>query len=319
MKRRYLIISITSFLVLLIGVTYAFFTVRIIGTGKPILVQAKDLRIIFTDTQTISNESIEPGWQISKNFTIENLTSDVYNYNIVIDDLVNTFVSTGLLQYKIESNNGGYSTDWTDVPKSATTIAYNASIASSALQTYTITFRYIDGNNPQSDMGKTFSGHLEIERGTIPIYTVTMNVPNGTASPASKNIAMGGTDTFTITSDSGYTLTGSTVSCTQATASINESTGVVTVSNVIQSQTCTVTLSSTVSSCTLYDDGSGLTSVEPSGNQAYATYTCDNETATMIACSESYVSALWFCTTSGMDYNGKSTLGLDETRSCSCN
>ena len=246
MKNKYLIISIVSLLLLIIGVSYAFFTTRIIGTGKSILVQAKDLRIIFTDTQEISDDNIAPGWQISKNFTVENLTSDIYNYNIVIDDLVNTFVSTGLLQYKIESNNGGYSTNWTDVPKAASatkaTIAYNVSIASGVLQTYTITFRYVDGTNPQSDMGKTLSGHLEIETGTIPTYTVSMDVIGGSSLPTSKSINMGGYDTFTITPNSGYTLTGATVSCTQATASINESTGVVTVSNVIQSQTCAVTL-----------------------------------------------------------------------------
>ncbi len=80
----------------------------------------------------------------------------------------------------------------------------------------------------------------------LPTYTITMNVSGGTSNPASKSIVSGGTDTFTVTPNSNYTLTGATVSCSQATASIDESTGVVTVSNVSQAQTCTVTLPTTV-------------------------------------------------------------------------
>ena len=94
-------------------------------------------------------------------------------YNIVIQNLVNTFVTEGYLQYKITSTNGGYNmTEFKDVPKSSapkdTILAYSVSIPVGVTQSYTIEFKYANDESvdQSDDMGKKLSGKLFITEGT---------------------------------------------------------------------------------------------------------------------------------------------------------
>ena len=175
MQKKQTILVVASLLVVVLSVTLAYFTAQIIGKGKDVSVSSADLKIIFTDSDgSISGTNIEPGkWNVTKTFTIENKSNETYKYNIVIQDLVNTFVTEGYLQYKITSTNGGYNmTEFKDVPKSETAtdtiLAYSASIDVGVTQTYTVEFKYSNDEsaNQSEDMGKTLSGKLFITEGT---------------------------------------------------------------------------------------------------------------------------------------------------------
>ena len=174
MQKKQTILVVASLLVVVLSVTLAYFTAQIIGKGKNVTINSADLKIIFTDSDgAISGSNIEPGWSDTKTFTIENKSNETYKYNIVIQDLVNTFVTNGYLQYKITSTNGGYNmTEFQDVPKSETAtdtiLAYSASIDVGVTQTYTVEFKYSNDEsaNQSEDMGKTLSGKLFITEGT---------------------------------------------------------------------------------------------------------------------------------------------------------
>ena len=174
MQKKQTILVVASLLVVVLSVTLAYFTAQIIGKGKNVTINSADLKIIFTDSDgAISGSNIEPGWSDTKTFTIENKSNETYKYNIVIQDLVNTFVTEGYLQYKITSTNGGYNmTEFQDVPKSETatdtTLAYSASVDVGVTQTYTVEFKYSNDEsaNQSEDMGKTLSGKLFITEGT---------------------------------------------------------------------------------------------------------------------------------------------------------
>ena len=176
MQKKQTILVVASLLVVVLSVTLAYFTAQIIGEGKNISVSSAELKIIFTDTDgSISGTNIEPGWSDTKTFTIENKSNETYKYNIVIQDLVNTFVTEGYLQYKITSTNGGYNmTEFKDVPKSSapkdTILAYSVSIPVGVTQSYTVEFKYAnDESIDQSiDMGRKLSGTLFITEGTEP-------------------------------------------------------------------------------------------------------------------------------------------------------
>ena len=179
MQKKQTILVVASLLVVVLSVTLAYFTVQIIGKGKSVTINSADLKIIFTDSDgSISGTNIEPGkWDVTKTFTIENKSNETYKYNIVIQDLVNTFVTEGYLQYKITSTDGGYNmTEFKDVPKSEvatdTILAYSASIDVGVAQTYTVEFIYKNDESvdQSEDMGKTLSGKLFITKGTIDIY-----------------------------------------------------------------------------------------------------------------------------------------------------
>ena len=175
MQKKQTILVVASLLLVVLSVTLAYFTAQIIGKGKNVTINSADLKIIFTDSDgSISGTNIEPGkWNVTKTFTIENKSNETYKYNIVIQDLVNTFVTNGYLQYKITSTNGGYNmTEFKDVPKSETAtdtiLAYSVSISVGVTQSYTVEFKYANDESvdQSNDMGKKLSGTLFITEGT---------------------------------------------------------------------------------------------------------------------------------------------------------
>ena len=171
-KENFIIVGITMIIVT-ISVSLAYFAAKIIGTPKDIDLAMKDLYVEFTDnTAELNASGITPGWTYEKTFTIENKSESEYKYNIIIKDLVNTFV-TNNLQYKITntSSNGGYSmSEFENITKSETKkkkpLAYNVSISSGVKQVYKLKLRYLDSDEQNSDMGKKFSGKLFITEGT---------------------------------------------------------------------------------------------------------------------------------------------------------
>ena len=170
-RKKELIVILSSLLVIVLSVSVAYFTTKILGTGKEISVESADLKVIFTSgSGTINGSNIEPGWSSGENtFTVKNESNGTYKYNIIIKDLVNTFVTEGFLQYKITSTDGGYNmTDFADVPKSSTSanvaLARNITIGKDATHTYTVVFKYLESEDvdQSTDMGKTLSGKLFI-------------------------------------------------------------------------------------------------------------------------------------------------------------
>ena len=173
-KKKELIIILGSLLVVVLSVTLAYFTTEIFGTGKNISLDSANLKITFSSgSGNISGVNIEPGWSSGiSTFTVKNESNDTYKYNIVIKDLVNTFVTTGFLQYKITSTDGGYNMSaFKDIPKSTTQkdtiLAYSVEIAKGVTHTYGVELKYASSEEDQSDdMGKKLSGTLFIEKGT---------------------------------------------------------------------------------------------------------------------------------------------------------
>ena len=174
MQRKKLTLVIVSLLVVVLSVSLAYFTAQIIGKGKTVDVSSANLQIVFTDSDgALTETDIEPGWSATKTFTIKNDTKTEYKYNIVIKDLLNTFVTNGYLKYKITSTNNGYNmTEFKDIPKSSApkdkVLAYSVSIPVGVTQSYTIEFKYANDESvdQSDDMGKKLSGTLFITEGT---------------------------------------------------------------------------------------------------------------------------------------------------------
>ena len=195
MQRKQLTLVIVSLLVVVLSVSLAWFTTQIIGKGKDVSVTSANLQIVFTDSDgALTETDIEPGWQKTKTFTIKNDTKTEYKYNIVIKDLLNTFVTEGYLQYKITSTNDGYNmTEFKDIPKSSiatdTILAYSVVIPNGVTQSYTIEFKYTNDESvdQSDDMGKKLSGTLFITEGTEPTLLSQILKDNPTRSTRSNN------------------------------------------------------------------------------------------------------------------------------------
>ena len=190
-RKKELIVILSSLLVIVLSVSVAYFTTKILGTGKDISVTSADLKVIFTSgSGTINGTNIEPGWTSGENtFTVKNESNGTYKYNIIIKDLVNTFVTEGFLQYKITSSDGGYNmTDFVDVPKSSTAIdtilAKNISIEKGKTHTYKIIINYNNSEDvdQSADMDKMLSGKIFITEATNPTLASKLLEDNPTIS-----------------------------------------------------------------------------------------------------------------------------------------
>ena len=193
-RKKELIVILSSLLVIVLSVSVAYFTTKILGTGKEISVESADLKVIFTSgSGTINGTNIEPGWTSGENtFTVKNESNGTYKYNIIIKDLVNTFATEGFLQYKITSTDGGYNmTDFADVPKSNTAtdtvLAENISIAKGATHTYKIIINYNNSEevDQSADMGKLLSGKIFITKASNPTLASKLLEDNPTISTRS--------------------------------------------------------------------------------------------------------------------------------------
>ena len=188
-EKKYLIFSTVILIALLVfGVSYSFYKARIEGDTKSISLKTKGIYLLYKGDLNLVSGYIEPGWSVTKTFTIENQSSSEEKYNIYIKDLVNTFETSGYLQYKITSTNTGYNmTGYKDIPKSSiatdTVLAYNVTVAAKTSQVYTIELRYLDTDNDQSaDMNKTLSGLLMIKEGSYPTLSEVILRDNPTIS-----------------------------------------------------------------------------------------------------------------------------------------
>ena len=244
-NKKYIVYLVVSILVLTIGVSYAYFKARVNGEGKSISLRSKGIYVLYSGDATLASESISPGWSVTKEFTVENQGSNNEVYNIYIEGLVNTFVTSGYLQYKITSSNGYNMSEYKDIPKSNTStdtvLAYSVPIKSKEKQTYKVELIYKETEEDQSvDMGKILSGILGIQVGTKDpnLFTASVVVINGSSDTNSKEVYKGNDVTFTITPNDGYTLEDASISCSNGTLSNN----LLTISNVQSDVTCTITL-----------------------------------------------------------------------------
>ena len=178
MKKIDLGVIVTTLIIVTISCSLSFFAARVVGNPKDINLVAKNVAITFTDTSSIaSNETISPGWNNVKTFTITNNSKEDFTYNIVLKGLVNTFESINTLQYKITSDNGYNMDNYLNVIKTETSkdvvLAYNITIPKNTIQSYQVEFNYVSTEEDQSsDMGKKLGGTLAIEAstGTPEIY-----------------------------------------------------------------------------------------------------------------------------------------------------
>ena len=193
-EKKYLIFSTVILIALLVfGVSYSFYKARIEGNTKSISLKTKGIYLLYKGDLKLVSGYIEPGWSVTKTFTIENQSSSEEKYNIYIKDLVNTFVTEGYLQYKITSSNGYNMSEYKDIPKSGsktdTVLAYSVTINPKEEQEYTIELIYKDTEEDQSeDMGKILSGKLYISEGTpMPTLAEVILRDNPTRSTRSNN------------------------------------------------------------------------------------------------------------------------------------
>ena len=174
MNKKSITILVVCLIVSVMSVSLAFFSAGIIGNGKNVSVNAKELTINFDNNNEIASGIIEPGWSSTNTFSVENKSKTTFTYDIVLKNYKNTTKTNGYLVYKITSTNGYNMTEYKDMPKDGEN-TYDLVIArgitiepgSSNKQSYTLEIKYLDSTEDQSiDMGSTVTGSLYIVEST---------------------------------------------------------------------------------------------------------------------------------------------------------
>ena len=174
MNKKSITILVVCLIVSVMSVSLAFFSAGIIGNGKNVSVNAKELTINFDNNNEIASGIIEPGWSSTNTFSVENKSKTTFTYDIVLKNYKNTTKTNGYLIYKITSTNGYNMTEYKDMPKDGEN-TYDLVIArgitiepgSNNKQSYTLEIKYLDSTEDQSiDMGSTVTGSLYIVEST---------------------------------------------------------------------------------------------------------------------------------------------------------
>ena len=174
MNKKSITILVVCLIVTVLSVSLAYYSARIIGNGKNVSVNAKELTINFDNNNEIASGIIEPGWSSTNTFSVENKSKTTFTYDIVLKNYKNTTKTNGYLVYKITSTNGYNMTEFKDMPKDGEN-TYDLVIArgitiepgSSNKQSYTLEIKYLDSTEDQSiDMGSTVTGSLYIVEST---------------------------------------------------------------------------------------------------------------------------------------------------------
>ena len=178
-----------SILVLLsiLGYAYAYFSLRIEGTPKDVIVSTGDLRLEYKDETELKLDGAFPGDSVKKVVTVKNVGTKNVTYSLYWGDLINTIGNYELhvtLDCKSYTNygettqaeSGTCDNIYRAVPMSDTvttgTIKGNISIDPKITHEYSVTITFDDKNYDQSyNKNKSFKGKIGIQEYTAPAVT----------------------------------------------------------------------------------------------------------------------------------------------------
>ena len=203
-RKQKIIVSVTGIfivLLILVGLTYAYFLTRISGNAntKSISVTTADLKLTYNDGSdgVIGGENLIPSeTEYTKTFTVKNDGNANVEYGVYLIDVINTLVRKDDVKYTLNCITDGIITcnkvtTETTFPSGIKQLITNE-IEPGKTHTYTFTFTYKDTGTDQSiDMGKELSAKLQIfgkqsngeyfpySENTM-AYTIINNVKSGT-------------------------------------------------------------------------------------------------------------------------------------------
>ena len=247
-KKYQITLLVISIMLIVSGVSYAYFAAYVAGTSNPNIVTSGSMKITYTDGQEVKLDNAIPGDFLTKTFTVKNTGTVDTAYDIYLSDVVNTFSDQSDLVYTLTSDTGANITSDTQMPSASTKMVSSQNITPNETQSYTLTIKFLNKNEAQDDnQGKLFKTIIKINESNaadLPYsdhgtYQMLAYIDNN----ATSNMP---------TKDTGYTVTN--VSCTNgATGTWNYSDWALYVKNNTSSTVCSVYFSETKT----YVDDSG--------------------------------------------------------------
>lgn len=186
------IITVLTIIMVMVGVTFAYFTTKMNGTnGSVNLSTMKVGDITFDGGADFTNSTdIEPGWKETKTFTITTPATDVKSTVYIRLDYTNAFQDLTWSLTGTGANSeitGVIPTTSTSTTVTLVTLTINPSSSAQTFN-YSLTIELPNKTTNQDyDQGKTFTGTLyaDLGEGINTIYYNSSN-KNGTTTAPSK-------------------------------------------------------------------------------------------------------------------------------------
>ena len=174
-KKSYLMLII-SVLILLIGVSFAYFSLEITGndTAKYNTITTGDLKLTFTDTNALTLTDALPGDSATKTISVKNTGTIDTSYNIVWKELTNTITNDELvIEATCKRLNSSNTEEGTceSIPQKAVSsnkLKLNIPIEPGITHEYTLKLTFKDTGSVQNyNKNKTFEGKLGITESSV--------------------------------------------------------------------------------------------------------------------------------------------------------
>lgn len=186
------IITVLTITMVVVGVTFAYFTTKMNGTNGSVNLSTMKVGDITFDGGADFTDSIdiEPGWKETKTFTITTPATDVRSTVYIRFDYTNTFQDLTWSLTGSGANSeitGVIPTVSTSTTVTLVTLTINPSSSAQTFN-YSLTVELPDKTTNQDyDQGKTFTGTLyaDLGNGINTIYYNSSN-KNGTTTAPSK-------------------------------------------------------------------------------------------------------------------------------------
>ena len=173
-KKTYIILGV-SILFIAIGISFAYFSLNVIGndTAKNNKIVTGNLELTFTDTKEISLNNMLPGDSVTKTIKVTNTGTKEVAYNVGWTDYENGIINNELIIEgtckRLNSSNTEEGT-CNNVSKKAITgsnVISNIQIEPNITHEYTLTITFKETNKPQNyNKNKSFNGKLNITEST---------------------------------------------------------------------------------------------------------------------------------------------------------
>lgn len=165
-KKMIFMLSLILVLVILSGITYAYFSATVINNNKTeTKIKSNTLGLIYTGVHDIDFNDIIPGDYMNKTFTVENTSNRAVDFNIYIEDIINEFNEDLVYSLKDGTNVIIDEEPLPSTKNGKTYLKEKILIDSGVKKNYTLTIKlkYSKDVDQTSLQGKVFNGTLGID------------------------------------------------------------------------------------------------------------------------------------------------------------
>ena len=162
-KKYQIYLLIIAIMLIISGVSYAYFAVTTNGVSNPNIVTSGTMKITFTDGPEISLDNAIPGDTLAKTFSVTNTGNVSTSYDIFLSEIADNFADQSDLAYTITSDKGVNITSDTQLPGSDDSLSTNIAIGVGETHNYTLTIKFLNKNKAQdTNQGKQYSAKVNI-------------------------------------------------------------------------------------------------------------------------------------------------------------